>query len=279
MGPVRGLRAATGGDPRKSPTGGAALRLRPRGRQQHDRGAVSRLRKKLGADAIETIRGLGYGWAVHEGAAQPAGAAGDRALGRARRDLGGGGGHGLRGSAPRDGRGVRQRHPGNRPADPAARGDGDHRPRSSRSPAHRLRAAPRRTPTYVVRDETGAVVLASHDADPASSRPRRPPGFSSTATHRIYAERRSKVRSRSCSRNPGPFGATRRRRRPEPWHYRSPCWSPCPSAVSSWWSDGGCGRSGSSAPTSRRAVAATSPRSPQGRCRARSCRSPPPSTT
>ncbi len=42
--------------------------------------------------------------------------------------------------------------------------------------------------TYVVRNETGAVVLASHDADPGIFTAEVPPGFSSTPTHRIYAE-------------------------------------------------------------------------------------------
>jgi two-component system OmpR family sensor kinase len=42
--------------------------------------------------------------------------------------------------------------------------------------------------TYVVRDETGTVILASHDADPGIFPAEVPPGFSSTPTHRIYAE-------------------------------------------------------------------------------------------
>jgi two-component system OmpR family sensor kinase len=42
--------------------------------------------------------------------------------------------------------------------------------------------------TYVVRDGTGTVILASHDADPAIFPAAAPPGFSSTPTHRIYAE-------------------------------------------------------------------------------------------
>ncbi|BBE71797.1 sensor histidine kinase [Oharaeibacter diazotrophicus] len=42
--------------------------------------------------------------------------------------------------------------------------------------------------TYVVRDEAGTIVLASHDADPAIFPASVPAGFSTTATHRIYAE-------------------------------------------------------------------------------------------
>ncbi|WP_181700527.1 sensor histidine kinase [Chthonobacter albigriseus] len=42
--------------------------------------------------------------------------------------------------------------------------------------------------TYVVRDETGTVILASHDADPAIFPAEAPPGFSMTPAHRIYAE-------------------------------------------------------------------------------------------
>lgn len=42
--------------------------------------------------------------------------------------------------------------------------------------------------TYIVRDETGMVILASHDADPAIFPADAPPGFSETPTHRIYAE-------------------------------------------------------------------------------------------
>lgn len=42
--------------------------------------------------------------------------------------------------------------------------------------------------TYIVRDEKGHVVLASHDADPALFPPATPVGFSSTPSHRLYAE-------------------------------------------------------------------------------------------
>lgn len=42
--------------------------------------------------------------------------------------------------------------------------------------------------TYVVRDDRGAVILASTDADPADFPADAPDGFSSTARHRIYAE-------------------------------------------------------------------------------------------
>ena len=42
--------------------------------------------------------------------------------------------------------------------------------------------------TYIVRNEAGTVILASHDADPAIFPERVPSGFSSTPTHRIYAE-------------------------------------------------------------------------------------------
>ncbi|WP_075213940.1 sensor histidine kinase [Mongoliimonas terrestris] len=42
--------------------------------------------------------------------------------------------------------------------------------------------------TYIVRNDAGAVILASHDADPAIFPKRTPPGFSSTPTHRIYTE-------------------------------------------------------------------------------------------
>lgn len=42
--------------------------------------------------------------------------------------------------------------------------------------------------TYVVRDESGTIILASHDANPAVFPDRAPEGFSATPTHRIYAE-------------------------------------------------------------------------------------------
>jgi two-component system OmpR family sensor kinase len=42
--------------------------------------------------------------------------------------------------------------------------------------------------TYVVRNDEGTVLLASHDADPDVFPGAAPPGFSSTPTHRIYSE-------------------------------------------------------------------------------------------
>lgn len=60
--------------------------------------------------------------------------------------------------------------------------EGDAGRRVARGPRHE------EVLTYVVRDETGRVVLASHDADPAMFPPDPPKGFSSTASHRLYAE-------------------------------------------------------------------------------------------
>ncbi|SON57255.1 Sensor protein QseC [Hartmannibacter diazotrophicus] len=61
-----------------------------------------------------------------------------------------------------------------------------------REPEDVLRIAPVRSHhellTYIVRNQAGSVVLASHDADPAIFPQSAHDGLSSTKTHRIYAE-------------------------------------------------------------------------------------------
>lgn len=42
--------------------------------------------------------------------------------------------------------------------------------------------------TYIVRDDTGHILLQSHEADPALFPPWDGPGFRTTATHRLYGE-------------------------------------------------------------------------------------------
>jgi DNA-binding response OmpR family regulator/signal transduction histidine kinase len=150
---------------------------------------VSRLRKKLGARSSRPSAAWATGWASHEVARQPSGAA--RPVARPRADgavAAGGDGDG-RDRPGRDGRGLRQRPARDCGTHPAAGGD---RHRRARRSGVTQRLAPIREHdeffTYLVRDAEGRILLQSHAADPAVFPPWDGPGFRQTATHRLYSD-------------------------------------------------------------------------------------------